>query len=96
MENGVVVKIEEGLPQGGSLFLLLANSYRDKCLPEEMFHASAAQMTLYFWEKADTPRRDYWRIFQARSLHMAVTKERLVRWGFYDIATTYQSVYVTY
>ncbi|KMO86578.1 hypothetical protein AB840_07120 [Megasphaera cerevisiae DSM 20462] len=57
MENGVVVKIEEGLPQGGSLFLLLANSYRDKCLPEEMFHASAAQMTLYFWEKADTPRR---------------------------------------
>lgn len=50
MENGVVVKTEEGSPQGGNLSPLLANVYLnefDQEFNKEGYRASAMQMISY-------------------------------------------------
>ena len=41
-------------------------------------------------------RRGYWFITHTVAINMAMTKERLIRSGFYDLATAYQSVHVNY
>ena len=41
-------------------------------------------------------RKAYWRMAGSGVLNRALTKERLVKWGFYDLATAYQSVHVNY
>ena len=41
-------------------------------------------------------RKSYWRMSNAGVVKRALTKERLINWGFYDIATAYQSVHVNY
>ena len=41
-------------------------------------------------------RKAYWRMAGSGVVHRALTKERLIRWGFYDLATAYQSVHVNY
>ena len=41
-------------------------------------------------------RKAYWRMANSGVVQRALTKERLIRWGFYDLATAYQSVHVNY
>ena len=41
-------------------------------------------------------RKGYWRMAGSGVLNRALTKERLIRWGFYDLSIAYQSVHVNY
>ena len=41
-------------------------------------------------------RKAYWRMANAGVVKRALTKERLLNWGFYDLATAYQSMHVNY
>ena len=41
-------------------------------------------------------RKSYWRMSNTGVVKRALTKERLINWGFYDLATAYQSVHVNY
>ena len=46
--------------------------------------------------KAGNCRRGYWWTSNTVAVKMALTKERLIRAGFYDLALAYQSVHVNY
>ena len=46
--------------------------------------------------QAGNCRRGYWWATNTLAVKMAMTKERLIRFGFYDIAEAYQSVHVNY
>ena len=35
-------------------------------------------------------------VYKRQVLNRALTKERLIKWGFYDLATAYQSMHVNY
>lgn len=39
-------------------------------------------------------RKAYWRMASSGVVQRALTKERLINWGFYDLATAYQSMHV--
>ncbi len=39
-------------------------------------------------------RKAYWRMANTGVVKRALTKERLINWGFYDLATAYQSMHV--
>ena len=41
-------------------------------------------------------RKSYWRMANSGVVKRGLTKERLIHWGFYDIATAYQSMHVNY
>ena len=41
-------------------------------------------------------RKSYWRMAGSGILNRALTKERLINWGFYDLATAYQSMHINY
>ena len=41
-------------------------------------------------------RKAYWRMANAGVIKRALTRERLINWGFYDLATAYQSMHVNY
>ena len=41
-------------------------------------------------------RKAYWRMSNTGVVKRALTKERLINWGYYDLATAYQSVHVNY
>ena len=41
-------------------------------------------------------RKAYWRMANTGVVKRALTKERLINWGFYDLATAYQSMHVNY
>ena len=45
---------------------------------------------------AANSRRGYWFVTHTVAVNMAMTKERLIRTGFYDLAMAYQSVHVNY
>ena len=45
------------------------------------------------YQTANT-RRGYWWTVHTGGVKMALTKERLTNWGFYDLATAYQSMHV--
>ena len=47
------------------------------------------------WKTANS-RRGYWFTTHTVAINMAMTKERLINSGFYDLATAYQSVHVNY
>ena len=46
--------------------------------------------------KAANSRRGCWFTTYTVAINMAMTKERLINSGFYDLATAYQSVHVNY
>ena len=46
--------------------------------------------------KAANSRHGYWFTTNTVAINMAMTKERLINSGFYDLATAYQSVHVNY
>ena len=46
--------------------------------------------------QAGNSRRGYWFTTHTVAVNMAMTKERLIRSGFFDLATAYQSVHVNY
>ena len=46
--------------------------------------------------RAGNTRRGYWFTSNTVAVKMAMTKERLIRSGFYDLTTAYQSVHVNY
>ncbi len=46
--------------------------------------------------QAGNSRRGYWFTIHTLAINMAMTKERLINSGFYDLATAYQSVHVNY
>ena len=46
--------------------------------------------------QAGNSRRGYWFTTHTLAVNMAMTKERLINSGFYDLATAYQSVHVNY
>ena len=48
----------------------------------------------YYAHQAANCRRGYWWTVNTGAVKRALTKERLVHWGFYDLATAYQSVHV--
>ena len=39
-------------------------------------------------------RKSYWRMAGTGVVQRALTKERLIKWGYYDLATAYQSIHV--
>ena len=41
-------------------------------------------------------RKSYWRMSGSGVLQRALTKQRLINWGFYDLSTAYQSLRVNY
>ena len=41
-------------------------------------------------------RKGYWFNAGNKAVNWALSKERLINWGFYDIATAYQSLHVNY
>ena len=41
-------------------------------------------------------RKSYWRMSNTGVVKRALTKERLISWGFYDLTTAYQSLHVNY
>ncbi len=41
-------------------------------------------------------RKAYWRMAGIGVVQRALTKERLINWGFYDLATAYQSLHANY
>ena len=45
---------------------------------------------------AANSRRGYWFVTHTVAVNMAMTKERLIRAGFYDLTTAYQSVHINY
>ena len=47
------------------------------------------------WQ-AGNSRRGYWYTTHTVAVNMAMTKERLINSGFYDLATAYQSVHINY
>ena len=49
-----------------------------------------------FTYKAGNCRRGYWWTSNTVAVKMAMTKERLIRFGFYDLAEAYQSIHATY
>ena len=53
-------------------------------VPEELAHMAA------------NSRRGYWFVTHTVAVNMAMTKERLIRAGFYDLTTAYQSVHINY
>ena len=53
-------------------------------VPEEIAHMAA------------NSRRGHWFVSQTVAVNMAMTNERLIRAGFYDLTTAYQSVHVNY
>ena len=50
----------------------------------------------YFAHMAANSRKGYWRISNTTTVKRALSKERLINSGFYDLATAYQSVHVNY
>ena len=46
--------------------------------------------------QAGNSRKGYWFTTHTVAVNMAMTKERLINSGFYDLATAYQSVHVNY
>ena len=50
----------------------------------------------YYAHLAAGCRRGYWWTANTGAVKRALSKERLVRWGFYDLATAYQSVHINY
>ena len=46
--------------------------------------------------QAGNSRRGNWFTTHTLAVNMAMTKERLIQSGFYDLATAYQSVHVNY
>ena len=47
-------------------------------------------------ENASCSRKGYWRTVNTTTVKRALSKERLIRSGFYDLAIAYQSVHVNY
>ena len=47
------------------------------------------------WQAGNSPR-GYWFATHTVAINMAITKERLISSGFYDLATAYQSTHVNY
>ncbi|SFL08721.1 hypothetical protein SAMN05216390_1101, partial [Lachnospiraceae bacterium KH1T2] len=47
------------------------------------------------WQ-AGNSRRGYWFTTRTVAVSLAMTKERLINSGFYDLASAYQSVHVNY
>ena len=41
-------------------------------------------------------RKGYWYNARNKAVNWALSKERLINWGFYDLATAYQSMHVNY
>ena len=41
-------------------------------------------------------RKGYWFNARNKAVNWALSKERLIKWGYYDLATAYQSVHVNY
>ena len=41
-------------------------------------------------------RKSYWRMSNTGVVKRALTKERLINWGYYDLTTAYQSLHVNY
>ena len=50
----------------------------------------------YYARMAANSRKGYWRTCNTTTVKRAITKERLIRAGFYDLAVAYQSVHVNY
>ena len=50
----------------------------------------------YFAHQAANSRKKYWYVSGMGAVNRALTKERLINGGFYDLATAYQSVHVNY
>ena len=50
----------------------------------------------YYAKMAANSRKGYWRTVNTTTVKRALSKERLIHSGFYDLATAYQSVHVNY
>ena len=110
MENGVVIDTEEGSPQGGNLSPLLANDINGwfyhrirMCIRKQWKLPRTKKRNLikmgiheYYANMAANCRRGHWYCANLTTVKKAMTKERLINSGFYDLAAAYQSVHVNY
>jgi hypothetical protein len=44
--------------------------------------------------KLANSRKGYWRISKSKTLHRAITKEKLIKWGLKDITLLYEQRYL--
>lgn len=98
MENGVVARTEKGLPQGGNRSLCwrmciwkqwkLSRTRKRKLIGLGVDSHYAATIAY--------DRKGYWFSAGNKAVNWALNKERLINWGFYDLAAAYQSLHVNY
>ena len=98
MENGVVARTEKGLPQGGNRSLCWRMCIWKQWKLPKTRRRKLKGLGLPEWAACEGAysRKSYWRMSNAGVVKRALTKERLINWGFYDIATAYQSLHVNY
>lgn len=64
-------------------------------LPHTRFHKLRG-LRLKDWQAAEAAycRKAYRRVVNIGPVKSALSKERLIHWGFYDLASAYQSVHI--
>ena len=50
----------------------------------------------YYAATIANDRKGYWLNAGNKAVNWALRKERLISWGYYDLATAYQSMHVNY
>ena len=54
------------------------------------------QVAIRMIEQPPLLSKGYWFNAGNKAVNWALSKERLINWGFYDIATAYQSLHINY
>ena len=88
--------------KGQMLTKILSKPWKNKSLHEWKFPKTRRRKLISLglpeWAACEGAysRKSYWRMSNAGVVKRALTEERLINWGFYDLATAYQSMHVNY
>ena len=99
MENGIVMRTDEGSPQGGNLSPLLANIDLDKF--DKEFEGRGVKVEdlkklgMPEWQayRNGNTRKGYWVVAGSGILTHTITNKRLAYRGYYDISEAYKSLH---
>ena len=93
MENGLLVKTEEGSPQGGLLSPLLANIYLNE-YDQEMERRDVPVMPQWQAYRNGNSQKGYWAIAGSGILTKTITNKRLAEAGYFEIQNYYESLHL--
>ena len=74
----------------------LASPCRGKTIPLFLWIEVVSSLLSHAKDTIPYCRKAYWRMAGSSVVQRALTKQRLIHWGFYDLATAYQSMHVNY